>query len=65
MIDNKGTYRCDAEIGSVKRGWHTCGRKAGVHCERRIAGDTIFLEFCERHRAKATQEGRHSTRELT
>ncbi len=40
--------RCDAEIGSVKRGWHVCGRKAIGRVE--VTGVYILThECCERH----------------
>lgn len=64
MIDNKGKYRCDAEIGSCKNGWHSCNNLAVIQCERYIANGAIFLEFCELHRNRATEEGRRITKEL-
>lgn len=41
---------CDAEIGSVKRGWHSCNRKAVVSVESKMFGD--LLDYCKQHAPK-------------
>lgn len=42
--------KCDREVGSTKRGWHACNRKAVVKSERVIEGTyPIDLEFCANH----------------
>ncbi len=58
MIDNKGKIRCDCEIGSVKNGWHTCGRLAVVQAEKLIAGIISRTDYCSKHESHATKEGR-------
>jgi hypothetical protein len=55
MINNKGNRVCDAEMGSVKRGWHGCGKPAICSC---VSKYNQILDFCERHKKRATQEGR-------
>ena len=47
--------RCEAEIGSIKRGWHTCGRRATLESVRHLGLTVYYLYFCERHRKRAEQ----------
>jgi hypothetical protein len=48
------TPRCDAEIGSRASRWHGCQRRAVVCAEKRGAdGDSYYLFFCRKHKAKA------------
>ena len=44
---------CDAEIGSVKRGWHGCNRKAHVQVESKHGN---VLDYCKRHAPKNSVE---------
>jgi len=51
--------RCCAEIGSVRRGWHECGRRASLESVRHIGMTVYYLYFCTRHARKAaTPESR-------
>lgn len=47
------TYRCEAEIGSVKHGWHVCNRPAVVESVRAIAGAQYSVRYCQRHQERA------------
>lgn len=46
--------RCDAEVGSIKNGWHVCGRKAKVKATQHRGGvpDSYYytMAYCSRHR---------------
>lgn len=61
MMDNKGRVVCDAEVGSVQKGWNTCGRRAVVQSRTRRYG--VYLDWCENHRGKASESGRTLVRE--
>ena len=43
--------KCDAEIGSIKRGWHVCGKRATK--QYRVTthglGSVYRLSYCKRH----------------
>lgn len=43
-------YRCDAEVGHYKRGWHGCNRKAVISSEGRYG---MELHFCAKHQSRA------------
>ncbi len=62
MITLRGAIQCDAEIGSVRAGWHNCGRKAV--CESRTERYSTYLHWCEQHRDRATVPGRTLIREI-
>ena len=45
---------CEKEIGSIKNGWHQCGRGAKVFSDRELSGGSRYrLYFCEKHRNAA------------
>jgi hypothetical protein len=46
---------CDAEIGSIKRGWHVCNKKAAYQCD---GFGAIQLHFCEIHKSHTVKHGR-------
>ncbi len=49
---------CEAEIGSIKHGWHACGKKATVLSVRELpTGARYRVYFCKHHAAKARQIG--------
>ena len=50
MQETKRT--CDAEIGSVKRGWHGCHCKAHVTVESKNFPGS-YLDYCKKHAPKA------------
>lgn len=52
-LPESGTARCEAEIGSVAKGWHTCNRRAAFRSWREFQGSTYSLHFCQRHERKA------------
>lgn len=45
--------RCCAEVGSVTRGWHECGRKATIESVRMMGMSVYYLYFCSRHAKRA------------
>lgn len=51
MQTKDGRYICDAEMGSVKRGWHSCCRKAVTSVTRWLGGGKgcYTLHYCARH----------------
>jgi hypothetical protein len=55
--------RCDAEIGSTKRGWHGCGRKAIIRVTRRsnYSGHELVLNYCSRHEWKRADREHYTT----
>lgn len=57
-----GRATCDADTGSVKRGWKMCGRKAV--CESETVKYGIILHWCEHHKHKAEEEGRQYNGEV-
>lgn len=48
MLNNKGRRVCDAEIGSVKRGWHSCCKPAKFYSESTRSPFTR-LDWCAVH----------------
>jgi len=54
MLHVNGKKTCDCEIGSVKKGWRTCGKPAAVESHREYAGAHYSLHFCKAHIAKAS-----------
>lgn len=44
-------YRCDAEIGSPKRGWRSCHKKAKWEAQKTVA-PYYSLHYCDRHRKR-------------
>ena len=53
-IEYVATYPpCDAEVGSVSRGWHTCRRPAHLFVDRELTGGRYRLYFCPRHVRRA------------
>ncbi len=51
MLNANGQYRCDAEVGSIKAGWHTCCKPAHYKGRTRSYSNTMELHYCERHKA--------------
>ena len=50
MLDARGTYRCDAEVGNVRIGWRICYKPAVIGAET-ING--CFLHYCKKHIERA------------
>ena len=48
MINNQGHRICDAEIGSVKRGWRGCRRPAVATVASRVVIG-LDLDYCLEH----------------
>ena len=46
MLDVNGVYRCDAEIGSPRKGWRGCLRPACTGIDSRYGGE---LHYCDKH----------------
>lgn len=46
-------HKCCAEIGSIRNGWHECGRKATLESVRHIGKSVYYLYFCKRHEKRA------------
>jgi len=49
---------CDAEIGSVKRGWHGCHKRAYVTVESRVCPG-MYLDYCQKHAPKPIERINH------
>lgn len=50
MLNPSGQYCCDAEVGSIKAGWHTCCKPAHYKGRTRSYSNTLQLHYCERHK---------------
>jgi len=54
-----GRATCDAEIGTIKRGWRGCKRPARYTARRRLPGGTVVvLDYCPRHIERAEKDVR-------
>ena len=50
-----GLPRCEKEIGSVRKGWHLCQKRASVYSRRQIGVSTWVLFYCQQHQQHATK----------
>ncbi len=51
MLQNDGKYICDAEVGTVRKGWHGCRAHARFKCQS--AHGNLELHYCNRHKERA------------
>ena len=58
----KKGIRCEAEIGSIKKGWHSCNAPAVCISVTTRLG--IYLAWCHKHRSRGEKEGRKIVKEL-
>jgi hypothetical protein len=54
MLHASGKYSCDREVGSVKRGWHSCNKKAQYEVCKYMGNSLIVLHFCGEDHMKAS-----------
>lgn len=47
--------RCCAEVGSIRKGWHICDRRAHLESVRLLGMTVYYLYFCRRHAKRAVQ----------
>ena len=49
--------RCDAEVGSEKRGWHSCNRKVTIVVTRTGRSGCVYeLHYCKQHEKRALEK---------